>query len=172
VSGATHPERVVGEGVKDVLGCHRMCGCEWGGAGWVSVSLIVDAEKDGECGTCSRIIKVNHAGEFGAVNIGAIAIPSSVLLTKKAIFLKYRVRPSFDSEACYSLADSGGTIQQHVGETRFPWSIYVRAVRFPDGILLLRKGAIRWLPDRSLEIGSVDQAMALVRSKLPLRVIA
>jgi ubiquinone biosynthesis monooxygenase Coq7 len=33
------------------------------------VSLIVDAEKDGERGTCSRIIKVNHAGEFGAVNI-------------------------------------------------------------------------------------------------------
>jgi hypothetical protein len=107
-----------------------------------------------------------------ALVIGAIAIPSSVLLTKKAIFLEYRVRPSFDSEACYSLADSGGTIQQHVGETRFPWSIYVRAVRFPDGILLLRKGAIRWLPDRSLGIGSVDQAMALVRSKLLLRVIA
>jgi hypothetical protein len=107
-----------------------------------------------------------------ALVIGAIAIPSSVLLTKKAIFLKYRVRPSFDSEACYSLSDSGGTIQQHVGETRFPWSTYVRAVRFPDGILLLRKGAIRWLPDRSLEIGSVDEAMALVRSKLPLRVIA
>jgi hypothetical protein len=57
-----------------------------------------------------------------ALVIGAIAIPSSVLLTKKAIFLKYRVRPSFDSEACYSLSDSGGTIQQHVGETRFPWS--------------------------------------------------
>jgi hypothetical protein len=48
---------------------------------------------------------------------------------------------------------------------------YARAVRFPDGILLLRKGAIRWLPDRSLETGSVDEAMTLVRSKLPLRVI-
>lgn len=106
-----------------------------------------------------------------ALLIGAIAIPTLVFLTKKAIFLKYRIRPSFDSEACYSFSDSGGTIQQHAGETRFPWSTYVRAVRFPDGILLLRKGAVRWLPDRSLETGSVDEAMALVRSKLPLRII-
>ncbi len=106
-----------------------------------------------------------------ALVIGAIVIPTLVFLTKKAIFLKYRVRPSFDSEACYTLSDSGGTIQQYVGETRFPWSKYARAVRFPDGILLLRKGAIRWLPDRSLETGSVDEAMALMRSKLPFRVV-
>ena len=106
-----------------------------------------------------------------ALVIGAIAIPTFVFLTKKAIFLKYRVRPSFASDACYTLSDGGGTIQQYVGETRFPWSTYARAVRFPDGILLMRKGAIRWLPDCSLETGSVDEAMALVRSKLPLRVI-
>lgn len=106
-----------------------------------------------------------------ALLIGAIGIPTFVFLTKMAIFLKYRIRRSFDSEACYSLSDSGGTIQQYVGEARFPWSTYARAVRFSDGILLLRKGAIRWLPDRSLETGSVDEAMALVRAKLPLRVI-
>lgn len=33
------------------------------------MSLMVCAAKEGERGTCSRIIKVNHAGEFGAVNI-------------------------------------------------------------------------------------------------------
>jgi hypothetical protein len=30
------------------------------------VSVMVRAAKEGERGTCSRIIKVNHAGEFGA----------------------------------------------------------------------------------------------------------
>jgi hypothetical protein len=106
-----------------------------------------------------------------ALLIGAIAIPTFVFLTKKGIFLKYRVRPSFGSEACYSLSDSGGTIQQKSGAASFPWTMYRRAVRFSDGILLVRKGAIRWLPDRSLETGSIDAATALVRSKLPLRVI-
>lgn len=53
MSGAAHPERVVGEGVKDghrhpysdVIGCVAASG---GVAGRVSGSLIVDAEKDGE----------------------------------------------------------------------------------------------------------------------------
>jgi ubiquinone biosynthesis monooxygenase Coq7 len=47
--------------------------------------MMVGAVKDGERGTCSRIIKVNHAGEFGAVNIyraqlnvARLAIPSLV----------------------------------------------------------------------------------------------
>jgi hypothetical protein len=106
-----------------------------------------------------------------ALVIGAIAIPALVFLTKKGILLKYRVRPSFDSEACYSLSDSGGTIQQKSGAATFPWTMYRRAVRFPDGFLLVRSGAIRWLPDQSLETGSIDEVMALVRFKLPLRVI-
>jgi ubiquinone biosynthesis monooxygenase Coq7 len=33
------------------------------------VTLIVGAVQEGERGTCGRIIKVDHAGEFGAVNI-------------------------------------------------------------------------------------------------------
>ena len=106
-----------------------------------------------------------------ALPVGAIAIPALVLVTKKGIFLKYRFRPSFGSEACYSLSDSGGTIEQKSGAASFPWTMYRHAVRFSDGILLVRTGAIRWLPDESLETGSVDEATALVRSKLPLRLI-
>jgi ubiquinone biosynthesis monooxygenase Coq7 len=30
---------------------------------------MIGALKEGQQGTCGRIIKVNHAGEFGAVNI-------------------------------------------------------------------------------------------------------
>ena len=62
-------------------------------------------------------------------------------------------------------------IQQKSGEVSFPWTMYRRAVRFSDGFLLVQKGYLRWLPDHSLETGSVDEVMALVRFKLPLRVI-
>ena len=106
-----------------------------------------------------------------ALPMGAIGVPGLVILTKKAIFLKYRARASFGSEACYSLSDSGGQIQQQSGASEFPWSTYARAVRFSDGILLLRRGAIRWLPDQSLESGSIDEVLALVQSKLPMRMV-
>ena len=42
-----------------------------------------------------------------ALLIGAIGVPTSAFLTRKAIFLKYRVRASYESEACYTLSDSG-----------------------------------------------------------------
>jgi hypothetical protein len=35
----------------------------------------------------------------------------------------------------------------------------------------VRKGAVRWLPDSALKSGIVDEAMALVSSKLPTRTI-
>ncbi len=50
------------------------------------------------------------------------------------------------------------------------WSAYERAVRFPDGIMLL-KGRVtsRWLPDKSLKEGTSQQATDLVASKLPIQ---
>jgi hypothetical protein len=72
-----------------------------------------------------------------ALRIGAVGMRAFGFLTTKTIFLKYRVRPSFDSEACYTHSDSGGTIQQKGGAASFPWTIYRRAVRFSDGILLV-----------------------------------
>jgi hypothetical protein len=81
----------VGEGLNDghryqysgVIGCVIATRAAF--AGRVSVSLMVSAAKEGERGTCSRIIKVDHAGEFGAVNIyraqlmvARLAMPSLV----------------------------------------------------------------------------------------------
>ena len=59
--------------------------------------MMVGAVRDGERGTCSRIIKVNHAGEFGAVNIYRAqlmvvrrAIPS--LVPQIEVFLAHEKR--------------------------------------------------------------------------------
>lgn len=104
-----------------------------------------------------------------ALAIGAIGIPALVVLTKRAILLKYRLRLSFGTEASYSLADAGVSIQAKSVHGTYPWSEYSRAVRFSDGMLLLRNGAMRWLPDSALQRGTVEEALALVRSHLPMR---
>jgi ubiquinone biosynthesis monooxygenase Coq7 len=92
-----------GEGVKDghrhqysgVIGCVAATRAAF--AGRVSVSMMVGAAKDGERGTCSRMIKVNHAGEFGAVNIyraqlmvARLAMPS--LVSQLETFLAHENR--------------------------------------------------------------------------------
>ena len=107
-----------------------------------------------------------------ALLIGAVAIPPLVVLTKLGIRLKYRLRArsGFGTETSYSMAETGVTITG-TGQGTFAWSVYSRAIRFSDGLLLMRKGAVRWLPDAALESGSVVEATALVRSRLPMRLI-
>jgi len=107
-----------------------------------------------------------------ALLIGAVAIPSLVVLTKLGIRLKYRLRArsGFGTETSYSMAETGVTITG-TGQGTFAWSVYSRAIRFSDGLLLMRKGAVRWLPDTALESGSVVEATSLVSSRLPMRLI-
>jgi len=107
-----------------------------------------------------------------ALLIGAVAIPLLVVLTKLGIRLKYRLRArsGFGTETSYSMAETGVTITG-TGQGTFAWSVYSRAIRFSDGLLLMRKGAVRWLPDTALESGSVVEATSLVSSRLPMRLI-
>ncbi len=112
--------------------------------------------------------------EFGgwALLIGAIAIPVCVVLSKQGIRLKYRLRSrsGFGTETSYRMAETGVTIIGS-GQGTFAWSVYSRAVRFSDGLLLVRKGGIRWLPDTALQSGTAEEATAFVRARMPMRLI-
>lgn len=112
-----------------------------------------------------------------ALLIGALGIPALVFLTKRGIVLKYRLRSivrgtDYGVDADYFASEAGITIRQKLLNSSYPWTTYSRAVRFSDGILLLKPGAIRWLPDYALQRGTVDEAMVLVRSRLPTRLMS
>jgi hypothetical protein len=106
-----------------------------------------------------------------ALLIGAVGVPGLVVLTKQGIVLRYRLRPSFGTHADFLLSEAGITICQKSLHGTYPWTAYSRAVRFPDGILLLKSGAIRWLPDYALQSGTVNEAVTLVRSRMPIRLL-
>jgi hypothetical protein len=106
-----------------------------------------------------------------ALLVGAFGVPGLVFLTKQGIILKYRLRPSFGTDADYIASETGFTIHQKSLNGAYPWTTYSRAVRFSDGILLLKAGAIRWLPDSALKRGTVDESMAIIRSHLPIRLL-
>ena len=106
-----------------------------------------------------------------ALLIGFIVIPGGSAVSKQGILFKYRVRRSFGTEALYSMTEAGVSYSGVSQEASYPWTTYTRGVRFPDGILLLRRGAMRWLPDRALQQGTPAQATDLVRSHIRLRLI-
>ncbi len=102
---------------------------------------------------------------FGVITAFACVFPSVV---KRGIILKYRLRPTFGARTTFSMDDNEVVITGP-GAGRFPWTIYERAVHFSDGILLARKGGIRWLPDAALTEGTPGDAIAIVRTHLPVR---
>jgi hypothetical protein len=107
------------------------------------------------------------------VAIGVIAavvmVFGLVALTKLAILRRFRRRADFGTQATVILSEAGlASSGRHV-EGRWDWPAFPRAVRFADGILLLRAGVIRWLPDAAIQAGTPEAATALVKSNSELR---
>ena len=92
-------------------------------------------------------------------------------LVKRGIILKYHLRPTFGAETTSRITDNEVVIRGP-GAGQFPWTAYSRAVRYSDGILLVRKGGIRWLPNAALKEGTPGDAIAIVRTRLPVRDLA
>ena len=70
-----------------------------------------------------------------------------------------------------ALSDEGLEATGPNGHSSVKWTSYPQSVRFSDGILLRRGGAIRWLPDAALEEGSVQDVLALIGGKTKLRTL-
>jgi hypothetical protein len=91
-------------------------------------------------------------------------------LVRRAIILREWRPSTYGAETVCRMMESGLLIERP-GAGQVPWTVYRRAVLFPDGILLVRKGAIRWLPNTALKEGTPSEAAAMVRLRLPVRVI-
>jgi hypothetical protein len=102
---------------------------------------------------------------LGIITAFACAFPT---LVKHGIILKYRLRPTFGAKTTFTITDNEVVITG-TGAGRFPWTVYDRAVHSSDGILLVRKGGIRWLPDAALTEGTPGDAIKIVRAHLPVR---
>jgi demethoxyubiquinone hydroxylase (CLK1/Coq7/Cat5 family) len=50
------------------------------------VSAVISGKKDARRDTCNRIIKVNHAGEFGAINRSLAASSELIRARQKNAF--------------------------------------------------------------------------------------
>ena len=95
-----------------------------------------------------------------------------VLVFPKSVLLRQaRNRPDFNTRGEVSLSDEGIFSIGSDQKVKWSWEAYPAAARFPDGILLMRRGAIRWLPDAALEQGTPREATELVQSKTHLRYV-
>ena len=73
------------------------------------------------------------------------------------------------TEGTVTLSEEGVSGRGQHGQSLQYWTYYPRAVRFSDGILLLRPGVVRWLPDSAIKEGTADDATTLVASNIGMR---
>jgi hypothetical protein len=104
-----------------------------------------------------------------ALPMGALILFGGVALTKWAVYQRMRGRSDFGRETTVTMSDSGFVGRGAQSEGKWSWTDYPKAVRFSDGIMLLRRGVIRWLPDSGIVVGTPTDATALARSKSALR---
>ena len=106
---------------------------------------------------------------FQSFAIGALVAIGGAFITKIGIVWRFSRRADFGQEHEVVISEEGvAAVGTHV-ESKWSWPAYPRSVRFSDGILLMRKGVIRWLPDTAIVIGDATAATAMVESKTTLR---
>jgi hypothetical protein len=115
-------------------------------------------------------------GSYSRTAVGVAAIVAVVLtvgmvaLTKIGVLYRFKRRADFGAEAVVTVSEDGIASSGRHAQGSWGWQAYPRSVRYPDGILLLRRGVIRWLPDAALQNGTAADATAFVKSKTVLKV--
>jgi hypothetical protein len=107
-----------------------------------------------------------------ALIIAALVFFGGIALTKWSVYRRLKHRADFGAEATVTMSAGGLAASGAHSEGKWNWAAYPRAVRYSDGIMLLRRGVIRWLPDSALVVGTPADASALTRSKSALRELA
>jgi hypothetical protein len=104
-----------------------------------------------------------------ALIIAASVLFGGVALTKWGVYQRLKHRADFGTEATVTMTAGGLVASGAYSEGKWNWAAFPRAVRYRDGIMLFRRGVIRWLPDSALVVGTAADATALTRSKSALR---
>jgi hypothetical protein len=110
-----------------------------------------------------------------AVGIGMVAVAvltaGLVAMTKMSVFYRFKRRADFGAEVIMTVSKEAISSSGRHAKGKWGWQAYPRSVRYPDGILLLRRGVIRWLPDSALQEGTPADATALVKAKTVMRAV-
>ena len=115
------------------------------------------------------------AGHTSWVLPGVVALCLCVggpVLVKWGVLLRMRAKANFGLPFEVTVADSGISAKGVHTSGTWQWSAYPQAVRFADGLLLLRRGVIRWLPDSGLVQGNPAEVTEMVAAKSKLRHVA
>lgn len=118
-----------------------------------------------------------YRGLFTRTAVG-IGVAAALLLTwslvamrKRIVLYRFEHRADFGAEVTMTLSKEAIISSGRRAAGQWGWQAYPRSVRYADGILLRRRGVMRWLPDSALQEGTPADATALVREKTAMKIV-
>jgi hypothetical protein len=103
----------------------------------------------------------------------ALAVgPGGYYLTRSLILSRFRGKKLIGENVIYTLNDDNLHFEGPQRSATVRWPAYSKAVRYADGMLLLRPGVACWLPDSALSGGDRETATAFVASRTALASVA
>jgi hypothetical protein len=106
---------------------------------------------------CLLLLHYASAGRMSWILPVVVALCLGIggpILVKWGVLLRMGAKANFGSAFEVTVADSGISAKGTHTSGTWEWAAYPQAVRFADGLLLLRRGVIRWLPDSGLVQGN------------------
>jgi hypothetical protein len=89
------------------------------------------------------------------------------------LYWRIKVNASKVAELTFALSEEGISASHATAQSTIAWETWPRAVRFRDGMMLLRTRFHRvWLPDSALQGATPDEVTQLVQSKVRLQHVA
>lgn len=85
------------------------------------------------------------------------------------VYQKFRYTSYFGKDSVSTLLDEGLDISGRRDAKLREWSMFKSAVFYPDGIMLIRKGVIWWLPDTALQGAAASDVASFLSAKMPVR---
>ena len=90
-----------------------------------------------------------------------------------ALYWRIKANESKFTEITFTLSEEGVSASDAMAQSKIAWGAYPCAVRFCDGLMLLRTRLHRvWLPDSALHGATPDEVTKLVESKVRLQHVA
>jgi hypothetical protein len=93
-------------------------------------------------------------------------------IIRAMVYQKFRYAAYFGQDSITTLTDEGVRVSVLSRENLTAWPKYKSAVRYADGIMLLRNGVIWWLPDLSLATGAPQDVVLFVGKRMLVRSVA
>jgi hypothetical protein len=109
-------------------------------------------------------VGIPESAAIGAL-VGAVAV---LILGRVLLPIRLKKTPGFGAEVTTVIDDSGLLASGLHEQAKLEWAGITRAVRFADGIMLIRGRVFRWLPDAALQDSTPSEDPAFVPSKTDL----